>query len=301
MTRVSENSSQTIVHYNLNKNKKRLEDLQLQGSTLKTMVRPSDNPLGHVETLSLRSQINDNRQYIRNANSALLNLNTTEESLRELTNVIIRAKEIAIAQSSDFYNAETRASVAREVKELRLQALKIGNKHLGSRYLFAGFKSLSRPFTPSGEYQGDTGRIRLEVARDFFIPVNLHGKEIFYSAPTGNEEKTQGLLQQLETLNSALRNNHPDLVRSLLEKLDDTLTRLITLRTQVGAIVNSVESSKKTIESEDVDSHIRKSNLEDADVAKLFSDFAQQKNILKASYQTSESAINQTLLDFLKS
>ncbi len=346
MTRVSENSSQGIIRHSLNKNKQKLEDLQLQGTTLKSLTRPSDSPINNVEALSIKSRLSDNNQYIRNIDYAILNLNATEKSLEQLTEIMVKAKEIAIAQASDFYDNNARESVANEVKQLRNQTLAISNKRIGSKYLFGGFKSLQRPFSDSGEYRGDQGRVNLEVSKDFFVPVNLNGHEIFYSTDNTSlpdprdtlpkvhktedgknieikEEdfippaspsrdlaslpqqdngfkRVHSLFHQLDGLASALDNNDAILVQSLLEKFDDSIARLITLRTRVGSVVNSIESSRATLESDNVDSTTRKSKLEDADITELFSDIMQQQNVLKTSYQASQGLINQTLLDFLK-
>lgn len=92
-----------------------------------------------------------------------------------------KAKEIAIAQSSDFYDANIRENVSNEIKQLRNQALAIANKRVGNKYLFGGFKTLSKPFTDAGEYKGDLGKVTVEVSKDFFVPINLNGYEVFYS------------------------------------------------------------------------------------------------------------------------
>ena len=49
MSRVSENSSIHSINYAVGKTKGRLEDLQMKGSTLKRMNKPSDDPVGNAE------------------------------------------------------------------------------------------------------------------------------------------------------------------------------------------------------------------------------------------------------------
>jgi len=55
MTRVSENSSTASIKYALNKTKAKLEDLQMRGTTLKSIAKPSDNPASNVEALEITS------------------------------------------------------------------------------------------------------------------------------------------------------------------------------------------------------------------------------------------------------
>jgi flagellar hook-associated protein 3 FlgL len=180
MTRVSENSQTHALQFALNKAKRKLEDLQVQGSTLKKLTKPSDDPVGNIEVLTLSSRKSDNEQYMRNIQFGLLNLNIVEQSLDQLTEVMNKAKELAIQQASDFYDPEIRAGVATEVKQLRNHAMAIANKRLGQKYLFAGYNTLQQPFNQDGTYNGDKGHITLEVSKDFFVPINMHGEEIFY-------------------------------------------------------------------------------------------------------------------------
>lgn len=336
MTRVSENSSTASLKYALNRTKEKMEDLQLKGSTLKNITKPSDNPVSNVEAMTLTSTTNDNAQYLKNADFATLSLNVTEKSLEELTEILSKAKEIGIAQASDFFNADVRKNVANEIKQLYNQTLAIANKKVGLKHIFSGFNTLTVPFDGDGNYRGDKGHITLEVSRDFFVPINLSGEEVFFSdnetdkienplenfkefekTPVGNLgrdlaseadggkeadkfKSRDNIFSQLRALSSALENNDAKMIQGLLEKFDNSITRLITLRTRVGSIANSVESSKSVIEKENIDHTARKSNLLDADVLELFSDINKQQAILKTTYQSSQGLMNQTLMDFLR-
>jgi flagellar hook-associated protein 3 FlgL len=340
MTRVSENSSSASLKYALNKTKVKVEDLQLKGSTLRQITKPSDNPVSNVEAMSLTSSTNDNLQYLKNSDFALLNLSVSEKSIEELTDIVVKAKEIAIAQSSDFFNADVRKNVANEVQQLYNQSLAIANKKVGIKHIFSGTNTLTVPFDGTGEYKGDNNHISLEVSRNFFVPINLTGDEVFYSSPDtakaenplenfeqfkhkpevklnrdlASDESSleavdpeavkfksrDNIFSQLQALTSALENNDPKMVQGLLEKFDNTVSRLITLRTRIGSITNSVESSKINLGSENIDHASRRSALIDADVTELFSDINKQQAVLKTTYQASQGLMNQTLMDFLR-
>lgn len=340
MTRVSENSSTASLKYALNKTKAKVEDLQLKGSTLKSITKPSDNPVSNVEALAITSATNDNIQYLKNADFALLNLSVSEKSIEELTDIIVKAKEIAIAQSSDFFNADVRKNVANEVQQLYNQSLAIANKKVGIKHIFSGTNTLTVPFDGNGKYQGDKNHISLEVSRNFFVPINLTGEEVFFSnsemskaenpledfeqykeAPTvklnrdlaSTEDKAatpelkdpkfksqDNIFTQLQSLTSALENNDPQMVQGLLEKFDNSISRLVTLRTRIGSIMNSVESSKTNLGSENIDHASRRSALVDADVSELFSDINKQEAILKTTYQATQGLMNQSLMDYLR-
>ena len=310
----------------------------MKGATLKDISRPSDNPISNVEALSITSTMSDNKQYQRNADYALLHLNVTENSLEQLTDLLVKAKEIAISQSSDFYNADVRKNIANEVNQLRNLALSIANKRVGQKYIFSGYSTLTQPFDVSGKYNGDTGHTTVEVAKDFFLPLNLNGQEIFFSSDdtsgknvdplkevkdTENGQnqspaqalqnsrelasaedqklhKRDNIFAQLESLSVALETNDAPLIQNLLEEFDDSISRLITLRTRVGSITSSVTNSKSRLESENIEGATRKSKLIDADIAEVFSDITKHQSVLKTTYKSSQGLMNQNLMDFLR-
>lgn len=349
MSRVSEQSSLHAVNYSVGKTKSRLEDLQIKGSNLKRIQKPSDDPIGNIELLSIRSQDVDNQQFLRNSNYAKTLLELTETSIENLTDIVSKAKEIAIGQSSDLYNGDVRKSIAKEVHQLRLQAISIANKRMGNRYIFSGYKTLTKPFDKEGNYSGDDGKIKLEVSKDFFVPINLNGSEVFYHAnkvnfdnfeieqrgnldrldqinePIPEERKSNdnlpdyspgrglastqeesepqkmvSLFDDLQTLENALLTNNPDIIQNTLESLDEDLNRLITLRTKVGAINNSITNSENNIESQKLLNASYKSRIEDADIAELFGDISKEQNVLKATYKSTAGLLNSSLLDFIR-
>lgn len=219
MSRVTENSNTNSLNFALGKTKSKLEDLQLKGTTLKRMTKPSDDPVGNVQLLSIRSQNVDTEQYIKNSNFASTHLQITENALEDLSEIFMKAKEIAIAQSSDIYNPEVRKNVAMEVSQLRKQALSISNRKLGSKYLFGGYSTLTKPFDDKGKYAGDKGVIQLEVGKDFFIPINLNGDEVFIGKaskmiPSDPLEGSPLQLRQDPKL-ERLKNTNPEIKRDL--------------------------------------------------------------------------------------
>lgn len=372
MSRVSETSSNFAVNFSIGKAKTKMEDLQIKGSNLKRIQKPSDDPVGNVELMAIKSKTVDNKQYLRNTNYAKMYLEYTEQAIADLTELIMKAKEIALGQSSDIYNAEVREAVSKEVSQIKTQALTVVNRRVGNRYIFSGFKTLTQPFNLKGQYQGDNGRINLEVSKDFFVAVNLNGAEVFFetvdrslstkkplddtpfqdlrkfrdnpdeapelkematnplervpashkntndkiestktgqlasnklntqSAVYGESPVRQSIFDHLQSLENALLANSADSIHPLLDKLDEDFDRLVTMRTRIGALYNSVASSESNIEKENLVNAEYKSRIEDADVADLFSNIAKQNAVLQASYKASSNLLSRTLIDFIR-
>lgn len=331
MSRVSENSSANAISYAVGKTKSKVEDLQLKGSTLKRVSKPSDDPLGNVELMAIRSQNVDADQYLRNLNFAQTHLSYTENILEEMTDILVKAKELALGQASSIYSPEIREGVSKEIHQMRLQVLGLANKRIGNRYLFSGQKVLTRPFDQDGKYSGDQNKINIEINKDVFIPMNLNGQEIFFSKEKRQTEKkdlelttpgievnTRGLhrepastgtaeesvsvsiFDELRSLENALLTDNPQIIQGLLERLDTSTERMVSMRTQIGALTNTISNSETNIEKTKLLNEAHKSKIEDADVAELMTDLQKEQGVLKATYRASANLMNVGLMDFLK-
>lgn len=328
MSRVSENSSVHSINYAVGKTKGKIEDLQLKGSTLKRVSKPSDDPVGNIELLAVRSQNIDNEQYLRSLNFAQTQLSYTENVLGDMTDLIVKAKELAIGQASNIFSAEIRDGVAKEIHQIRQQLLSLANKRIGNRYIFAGQKVLTRPFDTEGKYFGDTNKINIEINKDVFVPININGKELFFSKEKPKPEKSNQSLEEydvnlqsqpvrtpasessnmvevsifddLRGLENALVTDNHEIIQSLLEKLDNSIDRIVAFRTQIGAFTNTIANAEGNIEKTSILNEAHKSKIEDADVTELFSDLQKEQNVLKATYNASSKLMNTSLMDFLK-
>jgi flagellar hook-associated protein 3 FlgL len=330
MSRVSENSSVHAVNFAVGQTKGRIEDLQLKGSTLKRVTKPSDDPIGNVELLSIRSQNIDANQYTRNLNFAQTQLSYTENVLEEMTDLLNKAKELAIGQASSIYSPEIREGVSKEIHQIRNQMLSLSNKRMGNRYIFAGQSILTRPFDLDGKYKGDTNKINIEINKDVYVPININGRELFFSsdkkpaersdvdlkapdihidpqievmrkpASTEAQEVPASIFDELRALENAMLTDNPQIIQGLLERIDTSTDRLVAFRTQIGALTNTISNAETNIEKTKLLNEAHKSKIEDADVTELFGDLQKQQNVLKATYNASGKLMNQSLMDFLR-
>ena len=178
--RVSDNSNFGIVRDNLTRSKTRLDNLQTQNSTLKKLNKPSDDPVGSAQVLEVRTDKVNNDQFQSNAKIAQSFLQNTDSALEDLSDILMRAKEIAIGQSSAASSTpETRIGVAEEVNQLFQRAVTTGNRRIGDRYLFGGFKNTTVPVDAGGGYHGDAGEMMIEIGRDVYIGMNVPGHQVF--------------------------------------------------------------------------------------------------------------------------
>jgi flagellar hook-associated protein 3 FlgL len=178
--RVSNNMNYDQVKGNISKNRSDMADLQNQAATQKRITKPSDDPIGTARSLTLRTEKTGIDQYMKNADLAKGFMNITESSLADLTDLLSRAKELAISQASDpSTNAEGRIATASEVDQIFKDMVAIANRRMGERYIFGGYKTTKSPFDHNGNYKGDSGAIQVEVNKGVYSTINLPGDKLF--------------------------------------------------------------------------------------------------------------------------
>lgn len=202
--RIADKMAYEQVKTNIGKNRSTMAELQNQAATQKRVTKPSDDPLAASRVLGNRIDLQGNRQFSKSLNYAKSFIEFSDQSLGELTEVIARAKELAIGQSNDASaNEESRHVVATEVEQLYNQMVNIGNRKLGDRFIFGGFKTQQAPFTVEGKYSGDPGEMMIHIDKETFVPMNIPGGRVFLGAgltANGGTKPTELQPQTIEEL-----------------------------------------------------------------------------------------------------
>lgn len=224
--RISDNMRFDQVKDNLNKNRTEMSNYQNQAATQKRVTKPSDDPVAATRVLNQRMDLEGKKQFEKNLNYALSFLNFTDSTLEELTNQLVRAKELAISQANDpSSNKTSREVVATEIKQIYEQMVRIGNRKMGERYIFGGYKTTVPPFGGKGNYKGDTGEMLINIDKGAFVAMNVPGSKIFLgeslSGGGGGYASTEQpeSAQELEALRAEDRIS-PELIdkKELIEK-----------------------------------------------------------------------------------
>ena len=185
--RVTDKMGYTQVITNLQKNRADVADLQSQAALQKRVTKPSDDPVGASRVLAHRTEQKGSEQFVKNIQQAHSFLDFTDVSLSEASESLVRLKELAIQQANDAgASAETRRTVAEEVGQSFKQLVQIGNRKLGERYIFGGFKTNISPFDNEGNYRGDDGDLKIHINKDAFLAMNLPGDKVFLGKGIGD-------------------------------------------------------------------------------------------------------------------
>ena len=293
MLRVTDEMMLSAAIYNLRRNSRKLFRLQVMAASGKRILAPSDDPLGSIKVIDYNNQLSRFEQYQRNIAFGLSWLQRTEGVLRDLEDLVSRAHEIAVSQCSGTADAQSRASCAGIVREIKAQVWQLSNASLGGRYLFAGLKNDQPPYADDGTYQGDNGGFQISVGQGVRVVLNLVGPEVFSFGSTD-------LFQELEELAQALEDDQVDLIAQKLDTLDQALRQLINARSKVGARVERLQSYKGILEGAALKVKECLSEIEDADIAEVITELATQEAIYQASLLATRRLFEENLVSLMR-
>lgn len=177
----------------------RMSKTQLQLSSGKRILTPSDDPTGSVRVVDLKSAIGRVDQYQVNADRAQSRLEQEESALFGITNLLQRSHELGVQGNNlAVLTASDTAAIAAEIRQLVHELEGLANtRDASGDYIFAGYKSGTKPFTRTATdtyiYNGDQGQRQLQISADRTIADGDNGFDLFVDVDTGPYASVTGI------------------------------------------------------------------------------------------------------------
>jgi flagellar hook-associated protein 3 FlgL len=260
----------------------------------KQILHPSEDP-GKADLISrLEAAKELQGVYKKNIDAAETRLTSEETVLTSMTQIMQRITELTIQAGNDTLAVADREVIGAEVRAMRDELLNLSNtQDLNGNYIFSGNKVESPAFVEDAfgvvSYNGDYGRLELNVSDVRRITVNTLGPELF----SADDFAT------LDALVTDLMTDDGDGIRSALPDLHAISERLTTsYGTMAGRIV-AIETQRTVAE----DTELRLTELlqreDDLDYATAVTELTQESVALQA-LQASFAKLSQlTLFNYI--
>jgi flagellar hook-associated protein 3 FlgL len=228
-----------------------------QLSSGQAIVNLGDNPAGTAQIMNYQSSIDQNDQYVANANTATAQLQTASTSLNSLVSELDRMLTLGQEALSGTATASSQAGIATEVDAIRTNMIALGNTQSQGKYIFAGTNTTASPFTnvpstgapnynpPTVTYQGNNSAINLEVAPNNQVQTNVTGSQVFFGA--GGQGSATDLLAQAANLWTGLMNNNTAAIQTAYNNLQSISGQLNVTVAQVGDRANGVTQAQTNL------------------------------------------------------
>ncbi len=276
--RISDRLRYEILKRDLIDIKAKIDRAQTIISSGKSLLRPQDDPVYFSSCIHFDSQLKKNEKYKRNVERLLLLGSYYDSCISRIGELLRRAKEIAVSQASDTMNAQSRFSSSKEIKGIIEELVSIGNTNVAGLYIFGGKRLDVKPFSLDNDYNvtffGTEEVIKVNTDTDQTESLGISGYKVFIEGTN--------IFGVLKDLKDALETNNVQGIRESLDKIDMAIEKTEANLSYAGIYVSKLERTKdfldlKTNEIEKIESELR-----DADLAKIISDF----NALTLTYQT---------------
>lgn len=261
----------------------------IQITTGKEFLYPSDNPTKMNQSLLLNNSYDKMEQLQKNLGDTLSFLERTESVLGQVTDILQDTRANALLASSDQFNAADKKSYVTVIENNINQVLNLANtKHL-NRYIFSGEKTQTQPFTYDGAnvtYNGDGNNVSYKVGDGYDMEISKSGDVIF-----------EDVLKAMIELRNAIENGTD--VTTALQNFDKGFDNVIDTRTEFGIRVSTLELMEETYENSLVDIKSKISNVEDIDLAKVYSEYTQNTMFYQATIQASLKMMEASIINYI--
>ncbi len=258
------------------------------------ILRPSDDPAGAARSVrirEMRGDIGTARGKIDTVGDELLH---QEQALGSMTNLISRARELAIQMANPTSSSGDRASAAVEIDQLHSGLIALSNTRIGDKRLFAGSQTDGDAFDTSGTYLGDSNTISVQAHLTATVQVTLAGDALLRGASGGPD-----IVQALSDLETALSADNLTGIQNALTDLEESTDWIIQQRSLVGSRMQLVDTLDTHLEDLEVNMVQEQSEIEDADTIEAFSEVVRTKQAFEAALQVTSAARIQNVFEML--
>lgn len=239
---------------------KEMQDSFAKLSSGSRINKSADDAAGLAVSEVLKGQIRSFRQASRNANDAVSLLQTSEGGLNEISNIIVRLRELGIQAASDTVGDKERALVQSEVGQLTEELDRIANStRYGSSQLLNG---TSQVF-------------------EFQVGINNNSGEDRIIFDSGKQNATLSALG-LENVDFTSKQN----AQESLSLLDEASGIVSKNRANLGAMQNRMFSTIQNLSVQDENLSAANSRIRDTDIANETAQLTRNNILLQAGTAT---------------
>ena len=286
----------------------RLSQTQMQLSTAKQVIKPSDAPDKSATITRLKSAIDRQNAYVNTINAVKDKLSQQETAADNASSLLYRLKELTVQAANDTYNAADRKSIDIEVRQLRDQLLSLANtQDVNGNYIFSGSRVGKLAFATNQDgkvvYQGDQTVSAAGVGEQSMVDTNRAGTNPFdklVRADANGKKEAVGFFQVIDDLSAALQNNKPVDIQRAVGEIEQLHQGLSDSLASVGAAANKADNLAALADENTLRMKSTLSQAEDTDYTDAVTKMNKDMLALEAA-QSSFAKISQlNLFDYIK-
>ncbi len=262
-----------------------LDSVQGQIATGKRVTVPADDPIAFSRAATLRRAEAAGAAQGRAVDAAARRLGATDTALSGITELVQRARELALQGANGTLSADDRATLATEVAELARQAASLADSRGDDGERLFGGASAGGPAyaadatTGAAVWQGG-GSAPLLAFGTSTLATGLTGPEAFGDGPTGLFATLDGLAAALAEPDAVLRGAALD---TAIGNLDGQVSGLADGRAMAGARLARLDAEGTRIDKAKFDIQVGLTTLEGLDMTEAIARLQRLSTVLQAA------------------
>jgi len=292
--RVANTTIYDMVKFNLNNITEELNKANEVVSTGKRINNLSDDPVGLNQVLNIKSTLSNIEQMDRNIVFGKSWITASETTLNNVQNLISDTKTLCVQMATATTSSEARASAAETIQNTLDEIVSLANTEVSGRYIFAGSKTDSAPFSQGGAYSGDNNPFTITIGRNSTVQVGSDGEAVFGTTGSAND-----IFKTLTDLKTALTGNNVNGVQEAMTRLDNHFDHISARISDLGSKSIRLEIKENILQDMDIANTERLANIEDVDITEAIMDLKAKELAYQAALASSAKLMQLSLVDYL--
>jgi flagellar hook-associated protein 3 FlgL len=218
---------------------------------------------------------------------------TVQNAMDGMIDTMNQLKTKTVQASNEGVLSDEELDIIREYVTTAKDTLRtIGNTQVLNRFMFAGSKTETPPFTADEsntiQYNGNDEKLNLQISDFENIPVTVPGTRLL------------PIFDTVEKLEQALNDRDFDAIRSSIDNIDDSFDILSNVTGEIGASINKMEFIYETYEKNNIEYKGEISRLTDTDYAEALSNLEKFNIAYQAAIEANQRLINTSLVNLLR-
>ena len=270
---------------------------QRQVSTGRRITRAGDDPAASQMAVAEHAAIASADIYSRTGDAAANRLAAADSMLSAFGDKLAAVIVAAMSAQGSSTTAASRSAAADAVTGLRDSLLSDINTTFHGVSLFAGTESGARPYELVGgtwTYQGNNDVAQVEIDRGRLVSTTFDGQAIAQGTDTDN------VFTVMDQLVTAINNGDDAGIATAMQAVERALDRTLRAQGSLGADQRGLDEAGIRLTSLRRAAEVRRSNLEDANMAEAMTRLGQADTADRASLAAVSTVERISLLDYLR-
>lgn len=302
MIRVTTNQLHRASFRAVNDARIRSQEAQQIAMTGKRVNTAADDPAAATRARIMGELQSAAESHLTNTTYGIARLQTAEDALAEVSNQMLRLRELTLASANETLTAEQRLAYGAEVGQVRDTVIDLMNtKHLGE-YVFAHVDARTAVYdaaTNAFTYDVDAyASVRqAEVGPSQLAEIGASASHAF--AARSSDPRSVDVPAIIASLQTALRDNDVTAIRNLVDPLQQAFDQVVGERTRTGVRVQRLRDAEQAADQAVNVYTTLRGELLDADAAEAFTNLTVTEAAMQAAVSVAARILGPSLLDVL--